>query len=381
MNQLKFDKILKKYQEGRLSKSQKKTMDEWFDSFPQSPDNWSESELKELKSRTLGSLANDFESRKKKKRLYYPTWAIRAAAVVFLGLSIGLIIHFASKMGEPQEISQVIFPGGNKALLRMDDGTSLELDESQSGIRILPNAAIEYYDGSLVELEQKKEGRMATLVVPRGGQYQVTLSDGSVVYLNSESKLEYPIEFSNDSRLVKLEGEGYFSVEPKFHQKNGQTLRTPFLVEMKDQQIQVLGTKFNANDYSAEKASVTTLVEGSVRIHFPKEKGQEETLQLQPGEQSSLLNGKVEVRTVDVNDALAWIKGDFVFSDETIENVMLKLARWYDVEVVYEGAIPEARIWATMSRANQIEETLSIIELTSLVRFKVKGRRVYVSTL
>lgn len=272
----------------------------------------------------------------------------------------------------------VIVPGSDRALIILDDGSEINLEEivgdtviAQRGFSIVKDkdGTIYYrYDSAQAYAHSTIYN---TVVTPKGGQYQVVLPDGTRVWLNAESKLRYPVYFEQDKREVELEGEGYFEVE----QQTIDRKRVPFTVKTGVQKLEVLGTTFNIQAYG--KDIKTTLVEGKVRLGLDVA-GQE--VLLQPNDQAFLSDQRrlFDVRKVDPIYATAWKDGNFAFRKATIMDVMESVARWYDVEVVYKAAVENSQFTGTISRLEQIETLLQLIELTGSVRFKIEGRRVIV---
>jgi len=264
--------------------------------------------------------------------------AIAVAASLLLSVAIGFYAwHFSPDQAAGKQLAQQdIKPGGNRATLTLADGRTIDLSVEQSGIAV--GDGITYLDGSSVLGEQANEGtseqaggteRTHTLTTPKGGTYQITLPDGSKVWLNSASVLKYPAKFAPDRRMVELTaGEAYFEI-----QKSG----NPFIVKTRHQEVEVLGTQFNINAYEDEGAVRTTLVEGSVRVHLtPQGSGKARTTVLVPGEQTEVSDRMVNVRKVDTEEFTVWKAGYFYFNDADIYTVVRQLSRWYDIEVRYE---------------------------------------------
>lgn len=272
-----------------------------------------------------------------------------------------------------------ILPGGNKAVLTLADGSRVNLSEEQSGIVVRDE--ITYSDGSVVSKITGAPGgsaAMLTLTTPNGGTYQVTLSDGTKVWLNSASILRYPAVFSGPERIVELEGEAFFDVASQTHQKSGTPRkRVPFIVKSRHQTVEVLGTQFNISSYPDEAEVRTTLVEGSVVVVNALTNA---STRLQPGMQSIINGTKSAIRQVDTESYVAWKDGYFAFPDAHITHVMRTIARWYDIEVEYEGDMTNKYFGGTLSRFEDFETLLKTIELTGSVRFKIEGRRVRVMT-
>lgn len=305
------------------------------------------------------------------------------AASVVLAIAAGLwFYHAPSKSGhmpiERQNKLLAIDPGSNKAFLTLTNGAKINLTSAdngtlakEAGIQIVKTA-----DGQLIYEIKGQEHLNApslynTIETPKGGQYQVRLPDGTKVWLNAATKLKYPLNFIGAAeRRVELDGEAYFEVaKDKNH---------PFRVMSGAQDVEVLGTHFNINAYADEKNIKTTLLEGAVRVNVlgtGKNKGHEV---LKPGQQAILSSNQLNVIAVDAGAEAAWKNGSFAFVDEPIESIMRKVARWYDVEIVYKGDMREKVFAGTISRYDNIEKLLGAIALTNTVHFKIEGRRVIV---
>lgn len=265
-------------------------------------------------------------------------------------------------------------PGGNKAVLTLADGSEISLTDagngelaSQSGITITKTR-----DGELVYEVGKRNAANSkqynTISTPAGGQYQINLPDGSKVWLNAMSSLKYPTLFDGTERKVTLSGEAYFEI--------AKDASRPFMVSSNRaghaQEVTVLGTHFNIDSYADEAATKTTLLEGSVKVAT----GTASKI-LKPGQQSAV-SDHIHVTEVDVNQVLDWKNGNFYFYDENIRTVMRKLARWYDVDVVYQGKVPNYGFDAEISRTKKLSEILKGFETTGQIHFKIEGRRVTV---
>ncbi|RLJ76839.1 FecR family protein [Pedobacter alluvionis] len=271
--------------------------------------------------------------------------------------------------------------GTDKAILTLSDGRVIDLNKDAVG-KIATEAGIEITkssDGTLVykalNTKDKSVG-FNTITTPIGGQYTIILPDGSKVWLNSGSSLKYPTTFAASGRNVILTGEGYFEVT-HIEGTNG---RVPFSVSViknnaQSEKVQVLGTHFNINAYADEPFIKTTLLKGSVSVALNDNK----TTLLKPGQLAKLSNQNIQVQEADTEMAVAWKNGAFVFRED-LRSAMRKIARWYDVEIVYEETAPEnLMLGGWMSRGTNISEVLNHIQLTGKVHFKLEGRRVIVS--
>jgi len=314
----------------------------------------------------------------KHKRTFLWTAPGMAAALAIIISSIALFYYL-----KKNDIHQVrytavhtpvrkIVPGGNKAVLILADGSSILLDSAKNGMLTTQNNVHIYklkngqlfYEAAGSKSSAEKKLAFNTIVTPRGGQYQVILPDGSKVWLNSESELRYPEQFVGNQRAVELSGEAYFEV--------AKDKKRPFKISVNHMQVEVLGTHFNIMGYKDEAATKTTLLEGSVRII----KGPSQKM-IVPGEQATVAE-HIDIASVNTEEAIEWKKGNFNFSHEKLGNIMRKIARWYDIEVDYQGKTTNATFVGTIPQSKNIEEVLKYLELTGLVHFKVNERRITV---
>ncbi|WP_207513910.1 FecR domain-containing protein [Longitalea luteola] len=298
-------------------------------------------------------------------------WMYAAAASVLIVLAASL--YFAKKdvqRPEPvvkQNKAPDIAPGRNVASLTLADGSRIILDQADNGILANEGAATvsKAKDGQLVYHAGSAAGSAAatapgynTIATPYGGQYQVILPDGTKVWLNAGSALTFPTVFTGSTRSVQLKGEAYFEV--------AHNASLPFTVEGGGSTVQVLGTKFNIMAYEDEKKVNTTLLEGSVKII----KGNKSRL-LRPGEQSTIKGEEIAISDADVDAALAWKDGYFVFKNEDLASIMRKIARWYNVTIQYEGHFGNKTFGGRISRSRNVSEVLKMLELTGSIRFKM----------
>ncbi|WP_199141253.1 FecR family protein [Pedobacter sp. ASV12] len=315
-----------------------------------------------------------------KLRPKFAIYRYAAAAVIVLCASVALWYNFYSSSLKDQEkvAARPIVPGGRKAMLTLANGTKIDLTHSVNGA-LAKEAGIEITktaDGQLrYEIKDQHQtpsfALYNTIETPKGGQYQIHLPDGTKVWLNAATSLKYPLSFTGaKERRVELTGEAYFEVaKDKLH---------PFKVISKNQEVQVLGTHFNINAYADEDNIKTTLLEGAVRVAI-RTKGQHANEEiLKPGQQAILEANEIAVVEKDVAAEVAWKNGRFTFVDEPIESIMRKVARWYDVDIVYKGNMKEKAFAGSVSRYDNISKLLNTMEATNTVHFKIEGRRVIV---
>jgi transmembrane sensor len=270
---------------------------------------------------------------------------------------------------------QDVAPGGNRAILVLSDGKQVVLNDISVGnitedggaiIKKSSDGQLAYY--STDNMHQQKA--INTVKTPKGGQYQVILPDGSKVWLNAASSITYPAAFNTEERRVVLTGEGYFEITHLTRNNK----KVPFIVETGRQKIEVLGTRFNVNAYDDEKAITTTLIEGKVKVTT-----ENETVILKPNQELNLRDEGITTHKVDVEPAIDWKNGDFNFTDEDIKMVMRKIARWYNVDVVYDSNIPDENLSGQISRDRNLSEVLRVLELSGDKQFRIENGAVHIS--
>lgn len=304
---------------------------------------------------------------KKVKKLWLK-WTTVAALLIGIGLvSMYYLItkqEISSTNLSSMYGSDVLPPSSSKATLTLSDGQQIQLDSSSMGVEIGVNA-ITYSNGNLISKTEKISS--ATLNVPNGGFYELKLSDGTKVILNSGSSITYPVRFNDSIRLVKLIGEGYFEV--------AKDLKHPFKVETTDRQLlTVLGTHFNIKSYTGE-VTETTLLEGKVAL---SSNGTNAKSILNPGQQSTFYKNKFETRQVNAEEAIAWSKNLFIFNDMTLGQIFKNLERWYDVEIVFPSNLSKEQFMMEIPKDRKLSEILEVIATFENVTFKIEGRRITV---
>ncbi len=312
----------------------------------------------------------------KSSRLINP-W-IKYASVAVLLLTLSVTYLFFAKNDQQIVVSEHkdIGPGGNAATLTLASGRKIFLSDSlkgtvaeEMGVHITKTT-----DGQIVyhisDVSQASSTAINTISTSNGEQFQVTLPDGTRVWLNAASSIRFPISFSKAlKRKVELNGEAFFEVsKDKKH---------PFIVKTIAQEVEVLGTHFNISAYEDERATKTTLVEGSVNVTTTQ--GYKNSKVLKPGQQAVIADETLRINhSVDLEDVLAWKNGYFKFN-ESLENIMTKISRWYNVKVIYE-VDPDADMAfeGKISRTKKLSALLKNIEMAGGVHFKIEGRRVTV---
>jgi len=313
--------------------------------------------------------------RKERKIFWLPVVKWTAAAVVLLIASAMGYLYFTAQTPNTQQqpaiavkkdrVSPDILPGTTSAKLTLGDGSSVLLDTltgqtiaSQGATTIVKmNGQVIYKNGA----KERAADIYNTLTTDRGHQYPLTLSDGTKVFLNAASSIRFPVSFNGPQRSVEITGEAYFEVA-----KNGK----PFTVHAGAAKVEVLGTHFNVNAYTDETAMNTTLLEGSVKVSAGNT-----ALMLVPGQQAQIKDGSIALnKNADTETAISWTQGYFHFNDASLETVLRQLARWYDVDIVYEKHYPDETFGGDIQKSLSLAQVLKLLD-KSQVRFRIQGKQ------
>lgn len=383
-NKSKIDQLLQKYKEGNCSLEEIEWLQHALSATdigdqdaidqaivasllqPSSAGKMSESRQKIVLGNIKKQIQQGTEERDKPKfSIVWPYWAAAACLLLFI-----FTMLFWQQQTSPVQADinlvrmqdttgVVVKPGGNSATLRLANGTLLELDKQASGI--VMGESITYENGkSIAAAALDKQGMAADpskvvleLATPLGGIYQVTLPDGTKVWLNAGSSLKYPMSFAKNERRVSLEGEAFFEVT--------KDSARPFKVLSKGQEIEVLGTAFNVNAYPDNTAIKTTLVNGKVKLS--NDKRYSEVIYLLPGQQSTNTNnGKIQLANVDTAPFTAWKEGLFYFDETPLSDALQQIGRWYNVEVKYKGEVPQTHFYGRIKRSKPLRDVLDVLE-------------------
>ena len=381
--------LIEKYEAGTATPDEKQQLNEWYYSFDDSvaviPANEQDSEnelAQKIKLRVLQTI-RETDRKTDVKPIY--KWKWTAAAAILLIFIAGAYMQLTSKPVK-QEIAKTvpvnpplkndIAPGGNKAILTLVDGSTVVLDSASNGtisqqgnveVRKLDNGLLSYTINGK-QITENDEAFYNTISTPRGGQYQVTLADGTQVWLNAASSIRFPVVFTGAERKVEITGEAYFEVA-----KNA---AIPFKVKTATSDVQVLGTHFNVNAYDDEAAVKTTLLEGSVKIISA---GQP-IKYLQPGQQSEInKQGTITVlNNADIEEVMAWKNGRFQFNSADLKSILRQISRWYDVDVVYKGNV-NLHFTGQLTRNDNVSKVFEELVLTGEVHFKIEGKKIIVT--
>lgn len=302
----------------------------------------------------------------------------RAAAAIIIILITGVYFWYKGPSHHPAiatRQAQPIPPGRQGAILTLADGRQLTLDSLSNGIVAEQNGSqASVKDG---QLAYHPEGAAATttetyntITTPRGRQYQMTLPDGTKVWLNAASRITFPTAFTGAERKVTISGEAYFEV--------ARHADKPFIVSAGGAGIEVLGTSFNINAYSDESTVKATLLEGSIKVVPSKDGSSKTGVVLKPGQQA-IVNDQLQVNAdINIEQVIAWKNGLFYFNSTGIATVMQQLSRWYDIDVRYEGKVPDIRVSGKMDKGLNLNEILEFLTKME-VKQRLVGRTVTIS--
>jgi transmembrane sensor len=381
-----YQELAKKWLDKTITPDEQAEFAAWYNADQNTPVNIPSSVAENediLKERILNKINRDIKKHDNRFKIIVPVWLrVAASLLLFAGCFICYYVHTHPPVkqqpfaNQKPHLKNDVSPGGNKAILTLANGTKIDLNNVKNGV--LAN------QGQTV-LKKEKDGRIIyeapgnkakdstsiynTITIPKGGQFQIVLGDGSKVWLNSASSITFPAAFSKTERRVTITGEVYFEIAKNKH--------LPFRVVAGRQTVEVLGTHFNINAYTDESAIKTTLVEGSVKVSADSQ-----TAILKPEQQSSIFydkQGKISVNTVDTDDVLAWTNGNFQFEKAEIPLILREAARWYNVEIKYEGEVPQRRFSGSISRNVNLSELLKILKYTG-INFKIEGKTIIVTS-
>jgi ferric-dicitrate binding protein FerR (iron transport regulator) len=353
---------IEKYLRGEASPEETALVNEWYDAFNDTTVIVNDSTTtKEETDQRMRSVLSRLAMQDAPVAKVYPMKRWVAAASIALLVAAGAIYLINRKAVKPAPVmarqsSLPVIPGSNKAMLILDDGSAVTLDETatqqvlrQQGTDINVQQQSLVYNNA--GTPASAEVAYNTLKTPRGGQFELVLPDGTKVWLNAASSLKYPVAFNGKDRKVILSGEAYFEV--------AQNQQQPFIVQLPRMQVQVLGTHFNVTAYADEMNVRTTLLQGAVKVNNEKN-----NQLLKPGQQAVLADDATDfiVKETDVSSAIAWKEGKFHFAGEEISVTLRQIARWYDLNLRYENGEPKGHLSAELPRTTSLENVLKMLD-------------------
>ncbi|WEK20852.1 MAG: DUF4974 domain-containing protein [Candidatus Pedobacter colombiensis] len=392
--------LLLKYRSGTCDEEERILVDNWYATYNMDVADVSFEEAEAARLEVFKLLPKP--NRPNKNLLWSWLSGVAAVSLLIYGAST---LFIKEKVPKPETYTNDIKPGSNKAILTLANGKTIDLSNakngelaSDKGVEIIkkadgqllykfnPDAVHAVEPGLMDSLQLKVNGKLSpvkdapglnVMVTPKGGQYSIVLPDGTNVWINAGSTLRFPSSFwEMPERRVYLSGEAYFEVRQIKSVLNMQrrARKIPFIVQTDKQEITVLGTHFNINCYNDEPNIKTTLLEGLVKV---SSKGGDAILK--PGMQAINNGSTLQIAEVDTDLAIAWKNGEFAFINESLENIMKQVSRWYNVHVVYnDEQIKKKKFGAFVSKFKNVSELLHMIELNGEVKFKVQGNKITV---
>jgi transmembrane sensor len=380
-----LESIMKKYLEGKATPEETNFLEHYYDYLEDQPGLstlLSDAENKKIEHRNWESLSARIDELSHTIAPHHAPsfrkWRWVAAASFILAIGLGGWFFLVNKNDRQQQTVQkrvtddIKPPEGNRATITLTNGQTVYLDSAaigslavQGSVKLvkLANGKIAYQTASDEIIEKPAYN---TLTNPKGSRVvDMTLADGSRVWLNAGSSITYPVAFIEKERTVLITGEAYFEVT--------RDKTKPFKVTKGQMQVEVLGTHFNVNAYDDEKNIKVTLLEGAVRLKTNKE-----NQILQPGEQAQVSGTISILKNVDMEAVMAWKDGRFKFSSVDIETIMRQVARWYDIDIEYRGKV-EGTLSGGLARNVNASQLFHVLELTDKVRFEIQGRKVIVT--
>jgi len=342
------EELLARYELGLCTPEEEVWLQEWYDQLPSAEitgDAWVRGQ------RVYAGIAKQLKKRRIAK-IVRLTVAAAAVAALFLCVYI---------WQQPPHTALAKQQPGNPTLI-LANGVIMDLDTSGNGLQV-KGKHIKYMNGKSIGDVTTAPDAYMTLRTPAGMQYMAQLPDGSKVWLNAASSLQYPSAFTGKERRVTLEGEGYFEI--------AQNAQQPFIVNAQQLEVNVLGTSFNIHAYSQDKPVVLSLLQGSTSANGKI---------LRPGQQAVLDKGIIAISNANVTDAVMWRAGYFVFHDNNLEDILEEVGRWYSVEFSFdEQALKQKKFWGMLKRTSSLPTIMSYLAQTKEVTFRKEGKLIIVS--
>jgi ferric-dicitrate binding protein FerR (iron transport regulator) len=378
-----FLQLVNKYLAGTASSEEEQQVMQFLESFPAAQD-WDEQLMgikEQVEEKMLQRLLKTMDTLPQQRPKVRAIRAWMAVAATVAVLVISSMIYFnlpnahvqQSPAQTAQQTTPVLQPGGNKALLKLANGQTIVLNQAANGVLAMQGSTQikKAADGELVyepgDAAKQAGTTFNTLTTPPGGQFQITLPDGTKVWLNAASSITFPTVFSGQERRVQLSGEAYFEVA-KVSRNNS---RMPFFVSTSGGEVAVLGTHFNVMAYPDAPNQETTLLEGAVQVTHGAQ-----TQKITPGQQASVLNktgAAILVKQANIEAVMAWKEGLFLFDNTNIESAMNDIKRWYNATIIYNGPQPDVAFTGVLPRSTDVNTVLNMLASTRRVSFTVKG--------
>lgn len=399
MSENKIAEILSRYLNNECTPEEKISVEAWFESHGAENTEFGIMD-EQQQAAWMAKLFTDIQTTNRQnepKRRLWTRLSAAAALFIIMGLSVYFYLNKTVTLNLTEGLTEQVHdaqPGGNKAYLTLDDGRRISLDSLENGLLANQGGILvdKTEDGVLVysvsntpTFHSETYNKIET---PKGGQYQIVLPDGTRVWLNAASQLRFPTNLKELAvRRVELIGEAYFEVAQQQSAISGQQsegnnqhsplkAKKPFIVMTDKQAVDVLGTHFNINAYADEVDVRTTLMEGSVKVRSLVNNIH---VLLSPGEESLLRNENFKVQKIDVGERIDWKNGKFIFNNASLDDIMKKISRWYDLDIEYQQQVNRRETFSgTVSRFENVSKVLRRLELTGEVQFEIKDHKIIV---
>jgi transmembrane sensor len=375
--------LLERYHQDQCTEAELDELNEWFHSWNPGTGNMQQWLQESGGAQSLQqAMYADFSAKMKKPHpLKTVGWLYKVAAASIILTVLVFLLYPDRKQPAPAAFKENtatgntgaihdVPPGTDKAMLKLADGTEIALSDTGIGhIAMQNNTEIKQAGkGTIAYTAGEKPGQQViynSLTTPRGGKFSLTLADGTAVTLDAASSITYPVAFTGKERLVKITGQVYFEVV--------HDAEHPFKVITKNQVIEDIGTAFNVNAYDDDLLTKITLEEGSINV-----RNATQSALLVPGQQAIIKNGQsqIQVKKVNVEEVVAWKKGWFIFHQEDLPSIMKQAARWYNVEIVYEGTPVDKKFGGHISRYKNISELLENLKISGGIRYSIDSNKV-----
>ncbi len=372
----KIEELVKKYLDGSATPEERGQLDSWYRNRLLKTKEWeavSLDEMQHIKQEMFGVISKRISGGRSKRLIPNLYKYVAAASLIFIILSVTFIYNYKESVNLVADNREVLSPGVTGAVLTLATGEKVVLGKNALSRMSQVSSAIGHYGDSILEYKNAnssiaKKIAYNTLTTPNGHKFTLVLSDGTKVYMNAGSALQYPESFAGTERLVKLAGEAYFEV--------AHDSKSPFRVQVRNQIIEDIGTSFNVYAYADESFTSVTLVEGSVKV---KTKVSEAIIK--PGQNATTTDGSnhISVKPADFESELAWRSDLFHFEDVQLSAVLKQISRWYDLEIEYEGAIPSKTINGEIYRNMNGKQILSILKNLG-VNYTLEGRKLIIKS-
>ena len=378
MDHNELETLIGKYQKRTIRSDESERLNEWYHSYDDHTSQVPATDPRKLE-RLWSNMSTQIE-KKSRRRTYTLIGRVAAVAVVLIGMAVTLSLYFAEdSLNEPlMAQEEILMPAEGVATLELSTGKKVSLETPAPASQANEIKAVNNSQEKLLDYSQEPSAKETpqeiiynTIHVPAGGEYKVVLADGTKVHLNSCSSLKYPVQFAGDQREVQLMGEAFFEVSKG---------EKPFIVKTSaGVDVRVYGTSFNVNAYENQKQLVTALVSGKVRVI---DKVYEQTYDMVPGVALTYekYNGDVHMEKADLESILSWTTGKFVFNDMRLEDILLKLERWYGVSVHYDNDFfKNRRLSGALEKNKPLNDLLDIFQKVTQLQFHIEDKNITIS--